>query len=131
MQLSTASRFQTLADTNGTRHTGYLIDPDSVIKNSALEICATDIRTAEIGIGEIGFSQPAATEVRVAQGCAYKIGMSQICIVKVTHDIWKKNFGEGKVIALVTILGILTGVCGYRKLAAGGMKLDTGVCGEA
>jgi len=34
-------------------------------------------------------------------------------------------------IALVTIVGILFGVWAYRKLAAGGMKLDAGVCGEA
>jgi len=41
------------------------------------------------------------------------------------------QLGEGKLIAVVTIMGILFGVWGYRKLAAGGMKLDTGVCGEA
>ena len=29
------------------------------------------------------------------------------------------------------MLGIMFGVWGYRKLAAGGMQLDTGVCGEA
>jgi uncharacterized membrane protein YedE/YeeE len=41
------------------------------------------------------------------------------------------QLGEGQYIAVVTIMGILFGVWGYRKLAAGGMKLDTGVCGEA
>jgi len=41
------------------------------------------------------------------------------------------QLGEGKAIALVTIFGILFGVWAYRKLAAGGMKLDTGVCGES
>ncbi len=41
------------------------------------------------------------------------------------------QLGEGKAIALVTIFGMLFGVWGYRKLAAGGMKLDTGVCGES
>ena len=41
------------------------------------------------------------------------------------------QLGEGKLIALVTIAGILAGVWTYRKLAAGGMKLDTGVCGES
>jgi uncharacterized membrane protein YedE/YeeE len=39
--------------------------------------------------------------------------------------------GEGKLVALVTVLGILFGVWTYRKLAAGGLQLDTGVCGEA
>jgi len=41
------------------------------------------------------------------------------------------QLGEGKFIAVVTLLGIMFGVWGYRKLAAGGMQLDTGVCGEA
>ena len=41
------------------------------------------------------------------------------------------QLGEGKIVALFTILGILAGVWGYRKLASGGMQLDTGVCGEA
>lgn len=40
------------------------------------------------------------------------------------------QLGEGKMIAMVTIVGILFGVWGYRKLAAGGLELDTGVCGE-
>lgn len=41
------------------------------------------------------------------------------------------QIGEGKLVALSTVLGILFGVWSYRKLAAGGMQLDTGVCGEA
>jgi len=41
------------------------------------------------------------------------------------------QLGEGKLAAIFTILGILFGVWAYRKLAAGGMKLDTGICGEA
>ncbi len=40
------------------------------------------------------------------------------------------QLGEGKLIALVTVLGILAGVWAYRRMAAGGMQLDTGVCGE-
>jgi uncharacterized membrane protein YedE/YeeE len=41
------------------------------------------------------------------------------------------QLGEGKLVAGFTILGILAGVWGYRKLASGGLQLDTGVCGEA
>lgn len=41
------------------------------------------------------------------------------------------QLGEGKIVAAFTVLGILFGVWMYRKLAAGGMQLDTGVCGEA
>ncbi|MCO6412286.1 MAG: YeeE/YedE family protein [Thiogranum sp.] len=40
------------------------------------------------------------------------------------------QIGEGKLVALFTVLGILFGVWIYRKLAAGGLQLDTGVCGE-
>ena len=41
------------------------------------------------------------------------------------------QLGEGKFVALFTIMGILAGVWGYRKMAAGSMRFDTGVCGEA
>jgi uncharacterized membrane protein YedE/YeeE len=41
------------------------------------------------------------------------------------------QLGEGKIVAVFTVLGILFGVWMYRRLAAGGMQLDTGVCGEA
>lgn len=41
------------------------------------------------------------------------------------------QLGEGKLAAVFTVFGILFGVWMYRKLAAGGMQLDTGVCGEA
>ncbi|VAW81846.1 hypothetical protein MNBD_GAMMA13-1278 [hydrothermal vent metagenome] len=40
------------------------------------------------------------------------------------------QLGEGKFLALVTVIGIFAGVWGFRKLAAGAMKLDTGTCGE-
>jgi uncharacterized membrane protein YedE/YeeE len=41
------------------------------------------------------------------------------------------QLGEGKIAAVFTVFGILFGVWSYRKLAAGGMQLDTGVCGES
>ena len=40
------------------------------------------------------------------------------------------QLGEGKVGALLTIFGIVTGVWVYRAIAAPSFKLDTGVCGE-
>jgi uncharacterized membrane protein YedE/YeeE len=41
------------------------------------------------------------------------------------------QIGEGKFAAVFTVAGIMFGVWGYRKLAAGGLKLDTGICGES
>ena len=41
------------------------------------------------------------------------------------------QLGEGKIAAVFTVFGILFGVWIYRKLAAGGLELDTGVCGES
>lgn len=41
------------------------------------------------------------------------------------------QLGEGQFVALFSVLGILCGVWAYRRLAAGGLQLDTGVCGEA
>ena len=38
--------------------------------------------------------------------------------------------GEGKLAALLTIVGILAGVWIYRKIAAPTFQLDTGICGE-
>ncbi|RLA29755.1 MAG: hypothetical protein DRR11_09360 [Gammaproteobacteria bacterium] len=40
------------------------------------------------------------------------------------------QLGEGKLGALVTIFGIVTGVWVYRTIAAPSFQLDTGVCGE-
>jgi uncharacterized membrane protein YedE/YeeE len=40
------------------------------------------------------------------------------------------QIGEGKLAALFTLFGILTGVWAYRRVAMGSLKLDTGVCGE-
>jgi len=40
------------------------------------------------------------------------------------------QLGEGKIGALLTIFGILTGVWVYRKVAAPTFQLDTGICGE-
>lgn len=38
--------------------------------------------------------------------------------------------GQGQLGAVFTLLGILGGVWLYRMLAAGGMQVDTGICGE-
>jgi len=40
------------------------------------------------------------------------------------------QLGEGKMGALLTILGMVTGVWIYRTIAAPTFRLDTGVCGE-
>lgn len=40
------------------------------------------------------------------------------------------QLGEGKMGALLTIVGIVTGVWAYRAIAAPSFQLDTGVCGE-
>jgi len=40
------------------------------------------------------------------------------------------QLGEGKISALLTIFGIVTGVWIYRSIAAPSFQLDTGVCGE-
>jgi len=40
------------------------------------------------------------------------------------------QLGEGQLAALVTIVGIISGVWVYRKIAAPSFQLDTGVCGE-
>lgn len=40
------------------------------------------------------------------------------------------QLGEGKMGALLTIFGIVSGVWIYRRIAAPSFKLDTGVCGE-
>ena len=40
------------------------------------------------------------------------------------------QLGEGKIAAVFTLFGILTGVWAYRRIAMGSLKLDTGVCGE-
>jgi len=40
------------------------------------------------------------------------------------------QLGEGKLAALFTLSGILFGVWAYRRVAAGGFRLDTAVCGE-
>jgi len=40
------------------------------------------------------------------------------------------QLGEGKIGALLTIFGIVTGVWIYRTIAAPSFQLDTGVCGE-
>lgn len=40
------------------------------------------------------------------------------------------QLGEGKIGALLTIFGIVTGVWVYRTIAAPSFQLDTGVCGE-
>ncbi len=40
------------------------------------------------------------------------------------------QLGEGKLGALLTIFGILTGVWIYRAIAAPNFRLDTGICGE-
>lgn len=41
------------------------------------------------------------------------------------------QIGEGQFAALFSVMGILFGVWTYRRLAAGGLQMDTGVCGEA
>lgn len=40
------------------------------------------------------------------------------------------QLGEGKIGALLTIFGIVSGVWAYRTIAAPSFQLDTGVCGE-
>jgi len=40
------------------------------------------------------------------------------------------QLGEGQMAAGLTIVGIVTGVWVYRKIAAPAFQLDTGVCGE-
>jgi len=40
------------------------------------------------------------------------------------------QLGEGKMVALFTVLGIFFGVWVYRKLSTSTLKLDKGVCGE-
>ena len=40
------------------------------------------------------------------------------------------QLGEGKLAAVFSLLGILAGVWVYRRLAAGSLQLDTGICGE-
>ena len=40
------------------------------------------------------------------------------------------QLGEGKIGALLTIFGIVTGVWVYRTIAAPSFQLDSGVCGE-
>ncbi|HKK13726.1 MAG TPA: YeeE/YedE thiosulfate transporter family protein [Gammaproteobacteria bacterium] len=40
------------------------------------------------------------------------------------------QLGQAQFAAVFTLGGILTGVWVYRRLAAGGLNLDTGVCGE-
>ena len=40
------------------------------------------------------------------------------------------QLGQGQLAALATLSGILFGVWAYRRMAAGGVQLDTGVCGE-
>lgn len=40
------------------------------------------------------------------------------------------QLGQGQLAAIATLSGILFGVWAYRRLAAGGLKLDTHVCGE-
>lgn len=40
------------------------------------------------------------------------------------------QLGEGKLGALLTIFGIVTGVWIYRAIAAPNFRLDTGICGE-
>lgn len=38
--------------------------------------------------------------------------------------------GQGQLAAVFTLLGILGGVWMYRLMAAGGLQVDTGICGE-
>jgi hypothetical protein len=40
------------------------------------------------------------------------------------------QLGEGQLAAVFVIFGIFFGVWSYRRLAAGSIKLDSGVCGE-
>ncbi|HFE32370.1 MAG TPA: hypothetical protein ENJ17_03560 [Gammaproteobacteria bacterium] len=40
------------------------------------------------------------------------------------------QLGEGKLAAVFTLLGILSGVWAYRRLASSHLQLDTGICGE-
>ena len=40
------------------------------------------------------------------------------------------QLGEGKLGALLTVFGIVTGVWIYRAIAAPNFRLDTGICGE-
>lgn len=40
------------------------------------------------------------------------------------------QLGEGQLAAVFSLFGILFGVWAYRRLAAGSLQLDTGVCGE-
>lgn len=40
------------------------------------------------------------------------------------------QLGQGQLAAIATLLGILFGTFFYRKVVAGALKLDTGVCGE-
>lgn len=40
------------------------------------------------------------------------------------------QLGEGQLAALATIAGILFGVWLFRRMQAGGVQVDTGICGE-
>jgi len=40
------------------------------------------------------------------------------------------QLGEGQMAAGLTVVGIVTGIWFYRKIAAPAFQLDTGVCGE-
>lgn len=40
------------------------------------------------------------------------------------------QLGEGQLAAVFVIFGIFFGVWSYRRLAAGSIKLDSGICGE-
>lgn len=40
------------------------------------------------------------------------------------------QMGEGQLAAIFVVFGIFFGVWTYRRLAAGSIKLDSGVCGE-
>lgn len=40
------------------------------------------------------------------------------------------QLGEGQMAAGLTVVGIVTGIWVYRKIAAPAFQLDTGVCGE-
>lgn len=40
------------------------------------------------------------------------------------------QLGEGQLAALFVVFGIFFGVWGYRRMAAGSIQLDSGICGE-
>lgn len=60
-------------------------------------------------------------------GVAFGVGWA---ITGACPAIALAQLGSGQLAAIATLSGILFGVWVYRRMATGGMQLDTGICGE-